>query len=305
MRVLVTGASGLVGSSVASALIGRGDEVVGLARNPEQARSGNAGVSWHQWDAAAERPPQAAFEGVDAVVNLVGEPIEQRWTDAAKERIRASRIPGTRSLVEAIAAAEPRPTALVSGSAVGYYGDKGDAIVDESGAPGSGFDSQVCVDWEAAASEVEAAGVRLVILRTGLILDRRRGLLKQLLPAFKLGLGGPLAGGGQYMPWIHIDDEVGLILWALDNAEVSGVLNATAPNPVTNREFSKALGKALGRPAVIPAPKLAVRLRFGSELSEAAAGGVRAVPRRAQDHGYEFRYPEVDGAFEAALARDG
>lgn len=302
MRVLITGASGLIGSSVADALLARADEVVGLSRSPERARETNPKVTWHRWEATRERPPGAALEGVDAVVNLVGEPLTQRWTDEVKERLRASRIRATRNLVEGMITAERPPNVLVSGSAVGYYGDTGDAIVDESGGAGAGFDAVLCVDWEAAAREVESADVRLVVLRTGLVLERTSGLLKEMLPAFKLGLGGPLAGGGQFMPWIHIDDVVGLILWAIDNDDVSGVFNATGPEPVTNSEFSKALGRAVGRPAFLPVPKLAVRLRYGGELSDVTAGGTRAVPRRATDLGYRFRYSEVGEALEAALS---
>ena len=183
---------------------------------------------------------------------------------------------------------------LVSQSAVGYYGDTGDAVIDESAPPSDRFDSQVCVAWEAAAREVESSGVRLAILRTGLVLDKDSGLLKELLVPFKLGVGGPLAGGGFYMPWITMHDEVGLLLWALDTKSASGVYNASAPNPVTNRELSKALGKALGRPAFMPVPKLAVVARLGSEMGAAATSGQRAVPRRAQDGGYEFRHPDVE-----------
>jgi uncharacterized protein (TIGR01777 family) len=242
------------------------------------------------------------LDGVDGIINLLGEPINQRWTDAAKERIRESRITATRNLVDAIAAAEAKPGVLVSQSAVGYYGDTGDAVIDESAPPSDRFDSQVCVEWEAAAREVEGAGVRLAITRTGLVLDKDHGLLKELLVPFKLGVGGPLAGGGFYMPWISLADEVGVLLWALDTASASGVYNATAPNPVTNRELSKALGRALGRPAVMPVPKLAVVARLGREMGDAATTGQRAVPRRALDEGYEFRFAEIDAAMAEALA---
>lgn len=302
MRVLVTGASGMIGSALADALLARGDQVVGLSRAPERARKARPRVDWHSWSPTLERPPEAALEGVDGVVNLVGEPINQRWTERAKERILASRATATRNLVGAILAAGEPPRVLVSQSAVGYYGDRGDAIVDESAPAGTSFDARVCVAWEAAAREIADSGIRLVVVRTGLVLDRRGGLLKQLLTPFRLGLGGPIAGGDQYMPWIHLDDEVGILLWALDNAEVSGEINATAPEPATNEELAKALGRTLGRPAVVPVPKLALRALLGGELAETAAGGVRAVPRRALDLGYEFRHPELDEALRAALA---
>jgi uncharacterized protein len=303
MRVLVTGASGFLGSAVCDALLARGDEIVGLTRDPQRARQGNPTVTWHAWNPAAERPPASALEGIDGVVNLVGEPIDQRWTEAAKQRIRDSRERSTKNLVDAISATEPRPKRLVSQSAVGYYGDRGEAVVDESTGPGSTFDAEVCVAWETAAREAEKVGVRVVVVRSGLVLDPEHGLLKQLLVPFKLGVGGPLAGGGQYMPWIHVDDEIRLLLWALDTDGASGTYNATAPNPVTNREFSKALGRVLGRPALIPVPKLALKARFGGELGEVAAGGQRTIPRRAMDAGFEFRYPELEPALSDLLRR--
>ena len=302
MRVLITGASGAIGEAVSDALLARGDEVVGLSRNPETARSRNLKVEWHAWNPALERPPAEALAGVDGVINLLGEPINQRWTDDAKERINESRETATSNLVDAIVAAPAKPRVLVSQSAVGYYGDTGDTIIDESAPPSDRFDSQVCVDWEAAARQVEGSGVRLVITRTGLVLDKDHGLLKELLVPFKLGVGGPLAGGKFYMPWISLADEVGLLLWALDTESASGVYNATAPNPVTNRELSKALGRALGRPAVMPVPKLAVVARLGREMGDAATTGQRAVPRRALDDGYEFRFAEIDAAMREALA---
>jgi uncharacterized protein (TIGR01777 family) len=296
MRVLVTGASGSLGSAVCDALLARGDEAVGLTRDPKRARRGNPTVTWWSWNPVVERPPAEALEGVDGVVNLVGESLAQRWTEEAKQRIRESRERATKNLVDALSAAEPRPSTLVSQSAVGFYGDRGEALVDESTGPGSSFDSEVCVAWEAAARDAEKAGVRVVILRTAPVLDRHHGLLKQLLLPFKLGVGGPLAGGGQYMPWIHVDDEVRLVLWALDNQGTSGTYNAVAPHSVTNREFSRALGRVLRRPAVVPVPELALKVRFGSELGEIVTGGQRAVPRRAVDEGFEFRHPELEPA---------
>ena len=193
-------------------------------------------MTWHAWDPVTERPPAAAFDGVDAVINLVGEEINQRWNEEVKKRIRESRIRATKNLVDGMLAADPSPKTLVSGAAVGYYGlENGDRILDEDSAAGSDFLAQVVVDWEAAATEAAKGGVRVATVRTGLVLDPEIGLLKQLLPIFKLGGGGPLAGGEQYMPWIHIDDEVALILWALDTEGISGPINLSAPNPVTNR----------------------------------------------------------------------
>jgi hypothetical protein len=296
VKVLVTGASGMIGSALCDALLVRGDTVVGLARDPTRARGTNPRVTWHAWEPTLERPPAAAFEGVDGVVNLLGEKIDQRWSEAAKRRIMESRRTGTHNLVGTIAGLERKPRVLVSQSAIGYYGNRGEAIVDESSEPGEGFDAEVTKEWEKAAREAEGSSVRLTIVRTGHVLDPSGGFLGQLLTPFKLGVGGPLAGGSQYVSWIHVEDEVGILLWALDNERVSGVINATAPNPVTNKALSKALGKALGRPAVLPIPGFTLDLMYGRELGQVLRGGQRVLPRRALDLGYEFRHPELDEA---------
>jgi uncharacterized protein (TIGR01777 family) len=296
VKVLVTGASGFIGSALCDALLVRGDTVVGLTRDPQRARSTNPSVTWHAWEPTLERPPAAAFEGVDGVVHLLGEKINQRWSAEAKVRILESRRTGTHNLVGTIAGLERRPQVLVSQSAIGYYGDRGASLVDESTEPGDGFDSEVVREWEKAAHEIDGAGVRLVVVRTGHVLDPRGGFLGPQLTPFKLGVGGPLAGGNQYVSWIHIDDEVGILLWALESDKVSGVVNATAPNPVTNKVFSKALGKALGRPAVVPVPGLTVDLMYGKEFGHVLRGGQRVMPRRALDLGYEFRHPDLDEA---------
>ncbi len=301
MKVLVTGATGLIGSALCDSLLTRGDDVVGLTRDPDQARRSRPGIAWRQWEPTLERPPADAFDGVDGVVNLLGEKINQRWTDTAKRKIMETRRTGTHNLVQAIAALEQRPAVLVSQSAVGYYGDRGDALVDEATGPGTSFDAEVVLEWEKAAKEIEGSGVRLAILRSGQILDAGGGLLAELLPPFKLGVGGPLAGGAQYLSWIHAEDEVGILLWALDTEEVSGVLNATAPNPATNRDFSKALGSALGRPAVVPVPGFVLDLKFGGEFGVVLRGGQRVVPKRALELGYEFKHPELDEALRDLL----
>jgi uncharacterized protein len=301
MRVLVTGASGMIGSALCDALLARGDEVVGLSREPDRARSTNPTVRWHAWDATHERPPLEALEGADAVVNLIGEEINQRLTPDAKHRIRDSRVRATKNLIDGITAIGDGPRVLVSQCAVGYYGDRGEAMIDESTPPGEEWLSQLCVEWEASALQAESSGVRVVVLRTGLYLDPEGGLLKQLLLPFRLGIGGPLGGGRQYMPWIHRDDERGLLLWALDNDQVSGAVNAAAPNPVTNRDFSKALGRVLRRPAIVPAPRLAVATIRGAELADAVLASLRVVPRRALDLGFAFRFPELEPALRELL----
>jgi uncharacterized protein (TIGR01777 family) len=302
MRVLVTGASGMIGSALCDALLARGDEVVGLTREPQRARQKNPTVRWHAWQPTTERPPAEALDGVEGVVNLVGEEINQRLTDQAKVRIRESRLTGTRNLLHGIEAAATKPNVFIGQSAIGYYGDRGAQILDEESPPGeNGFVTEVPIDWEAAEREADGIVPRVVIFRTGLVLTKRGGLLRQLLLPFKLGVGGPIAGGEQFMSWIHIEDEIGLILWALDDERVSGTVNATAPSPVTNREFSKALGRALRRPAAFPVPKLAVTAMRGRELADAVVGGARVLPRRALDLGYEFRHPDLDEALTAAL----
>jgi uncharacterized protein (TIGR01777 family) len=301
MRVLVTGATGLIGSAVCDALLARGDEVVGLTRDPAKARSGNPTVNWHAWQASSERPPPEALAGVDGVVNLIGEEINQRLTDQAKRRILESRVTSAKNLIQGIEASPEKPKVFIGQSAIGYYGDRGAKMLDEESRAGEGFAAEVPIQWEEAEREVEKLGLRTVILRTGLVLTKHGGLVKQLLLPFKLGLGGPISSGEQYMSWIHLDDEVSLILWALDDERVSGIVNATAPNPVTSREFAKALGRAVHRPAVIPTPKLAVAALRGRELADVVAGGARVMPRRATDLGFEFRYTEIDPALEAAL----
>jgi uncharacterized protein len=296
MRVLVTGASGRIGKALCGELLGRGDEVVGLTRSPDKARETEPRMTWHAWEPTLERPDAAAFEGVEGVINLVGEPINQRWTDEAKQRIMDSRKVATHNLVGTIEGLATKPKVLVSQSAVGYYGNRGDETIDESSTPGDSFDARVCVEWEAAAHEVEAAGVRLAIVRTGQVMEPDGGILGELLLPFKLGVGGPLAGGKQYVPWIHISDEVGILTWALDDDKVSGVVNGSAPNPVTNKEWSKALGRALHRPAILPIPGFAVEIKFGKEFGKVAQGGQRVIPKRTEELGYAFRFPEIDGA---------
>lgn len=296
MRVLVTGASGFIGSALCGALLARGDTVVGLTRDPQEALHRNPAVEWHRWEPMLERPPAEAFEGVEGVVNLLGEKINQRWSEESKRRIMESRRTGTRNLIGTLAGLERKPRVLVNQSAIGFYGDRGEAIVDESADGGEGFDSEVVREWEKAASEAEAIGIRLVVVRTGHVLASSGGLLGELLPPFKLGLGGPIAGGRQYMSWIHLEDEVGILLWALDEQRVSGVVNATAPNPVTNGELAKGLGRALGRPAAMPVPGFVLDLKFGSEFGKVLRGGQRVMPRRARDLGYQFRFEQLDAA---------
>jgi uncharacterized protein (TIGR01777 family) len=290
MRVTVTGASGLIGSRLVQALQQRGDEVTILSRGREV-----------RWEPTQGPAPREALDGRDAVVHLAGENVAPRWSADARRRIRESRELGTRNLVAGLASADPRPRTLVSSSAVGYYGPHGDEPVDEDTPPGDDFLAQVCVAWEREAQRAEELGLRVVRVRTGVVLDRDGGALAKMLPPFRLGLGGPVAGGRQYMPWIHVDDVVGIYLAALDGPGWTGPVNATAPEPVTNKAFSEALGRALHRPAAAPVPRLAIKALYG-DMAAIVTEGQRALPRRTQALGYEFRRPDLDEALRAALA---
>lgn len=301
MRVLITGASGTIGSALANELIAGGHTVLGLSRNPAQAARKLPAVDWHAWQ-PPQPPPERALAGCDAVVNLIGERIDQRLTRAAKERIRRSRVDATRALVDAIAALpeNDRPRALISQSAVGYYGDRGDEELDEESTPGSDFLAQVCVEWEAAARQASAHGLRVAVLRTGLVLSKNSGLLARLVPIFKLGLGGKIGSGRQWMPWIHLADELGLLRWLVEGAG-EGTFNATAPNPVRNAEFTRTLARVVRRPALLPVPRFALDLAFGRELAAALVSSQRALPKRALEGGYRFRFERLDAALSDLL----
>jgi uncharacterized protein len=299
VKVTVTGATGLIGSALVARLRERGDEVTVLSRDPRRAGD-RLGVEAAGWDPIADPAPSEALAGRDGVVHLAGESVARRWTDEAKRTIRDTRVVGTRNLVAGLRAARPRPAVLACASAVGLYGPRGKEPIDESAPAGADFLADVCVEWEREAAAAAQLGMRLVVVRTGVVLARSGGALARMLPPFRAGLGGPVAGGRHYMPWIHIDDAVGIYLAALDDRRWSGAVNATAPAPVTNREFSKALGRALGRPAITPVPGLALRLLFG-EMAQVLVSGQRAVPSRAQELGYRFAHPQLDEALGTAL----
>lgn len=302
MRVTVTGATGLIGRRLVAALVRRGDEVTVLSRDPERARGRfAAGVETAAWDPLGAPAPSDALAGRDGVIHLAGEPVAQRWSDAAKDRIRTSRETGTANLVAGLRAADPRPGVLVSASAVGYYGPRGDEELDESSPPGDDFLASVCVAWERAAQAAEQLGIRVAIVRTGVVLDPEGGALAKMLPPFRAGVGGPVAGGRQWMPWIHVDDLVAIYLAALEGNDWRGPHNATAPAPATNRQLSKALGRALHRPALAPVPRLALRALYG-EMEQIVTTGQRALPRRPLALGFRFAHPELDEALRSALA---
>ncbi|HEV8634190.1 MAG TPA: TIGR01777 family oxidoreductase [Chloroflexota bacterium] len=293
MRVAVGGASGLIGRALTAALRARGDAVVALGR-----RSGDL-----SWDPNAGPPPATAVDGLEAFVHLAGEPVaSRRWTVQQKRRIRDSRVVGTRHAVEGFRAAAARPATFVCASAVGYYGDRGDEPLDERSSAGDDFLSRVCVDWEAEARRAAELGVRVVSLRTGIVLARDGGALPLLARPFRFFVGGPLGSGRQWMPWIHLTDEVGLILHALDTPALQGPVNLVAPGPVRNRVFAHALGRVLGRPAIVRAPGPALRLVLGERV-EALLASQRLRPAVAEATGYRFRFVELEPALRDLFDR--
>ena len=292
MRVLITGATGFVGRALVHALMERGDQRVALTRDPERARMALPGlVHAHAWDPLAGPPSY----GVDAVVNLMGESVVGRWTQRKRSAILESRETATRNLVQGMRdAAGAVPRTLVSASAVGYYGHRGEEELTEDAPPGEGFLSGVCVQWETAASEA-SSGTRVVLLRTGLVAGRGGGFLAPLSRLTRFGLGGPTGSGRQWWPWVHLDDVVGLILHALDNEAVQGPLNVCAPGPARQREVASALGRVLRRPAFAPAPAFALRLALG-EFATELLNSRRVLPAAALASGYAFRHKDLDVA---------
>jgi uncharacterized protein (TIGR01777 family) len=257
------------------------------------------GVRLSVWDSTRGEPPAESLQDVDAVVHLAGEPVAQRWTAHARQAIRESRVTGTRNLVQALAKLPKKPEVLVCASAVGYYGDRGDEILNESSSPGGDYLAQLCVDWEKEAQSAEASGIRVVRVRTGLVLDARGGALPRMLPPFRMGLGGKLGSGQHWMSWIHLEDLAALFQFALANP-VSGPLNGVAPNPVINAGFTRALAAAVHRPAIFPVPAFALRLLFG-EMSQILLASQRALPQAAERAGFRFRYPELAPALADVL----
>ena len=294
MRVVVTGGTGFIGSKLCENLVAKGHEVVLFTRDASRSRdevhpkvrvvSWAPGAAWESW-----------VDGAGAIVNLAGENIAQRWTEAAKRRIVASRVDAAARICAAIERAAVKPSVLVNAAAVGYYGPCGDETVDENSPPGTDFLATTCVAWEAAAKKAEALGLRVALIRAGVVLGGGGGALAKMLPPFKAFAGGPIGSGKQWMSWIHRDDLVALFVFAIENANAHGPINGTAPNPVTMKEFAKALGHALHRPSLFPAPAAAVRLLLG-EMATVVLDGQRVVPRKAEGLGFKFRFTEVDAA---------
>ena len=299
MNVAITGSTGLIGSALVPRLTSRGHGVVRLVRRTPAIASAERLARWNP-DTGAVEP---GLDGVDAVVHLAGESVAGgRWTEARKRRIRESRVPPTRKLCETLARQPTPPRVLLCASAIGYYGNRGDQVLREESAPGAGFLPDVCREWEAAAEPAVRRGIRVVHLRIGLVLSPKGGALAAMLPVFRLGLGGPVGSGAQWMSWIGMDDTLGAILHALMNEALAGPVNLVAPAPVTNREFARTLARVLRRPAIFPFPAFAARLVFGQMADELLLASARVEPARLQATGYAFRDATLEGALRRLLA---
>ncbi len=300
MRVLVTGATGFVGRRLCEVLHQEGHEVTALSRDPASARRKVPALqNAFAWDPETGPPPPEVFAAVAAVVNLAGESVVGRWTESKQQAIRNSRVVGTRHLVRGIAAASTRPRALISASAIGFYGDRGDEELTEESAPGQDFLARTCQEWEQEAQRAADLGVRVVTPRIGIVLGPGGGALDAMLLPFKLGAGGPLGSGRQWWSWVHRDDLIKLISFALDS-NCEGALNATAPHPVRQKDFAKVLGRVLHRPAFLPAPAFALKIVLGGFSTELLSSK-RVHPRKTQDAGFLFRFPELYDALADAL----
>ena len=301
MRVVITGGSGLIGSALAREMGSSGHEVVVLTRDPSRVKTLPPGTRAVQWDGKTARGWSSLLDEGTAIVHLAGDAIaEGRWTDEKKRRIRQSRVESGQAVMAAIQEAKSRPRVLLQGSAVGYYGACGDEVVEESHPPGNDFLAEVCVEWEASTAGAEALGVRRPVLRTGIVLSDQGGALPRMALPFRLMAGGPLGNGRQWFPWIHVADEVGAIRFLIEREEAGGPFNLSSPDPLTSRDFGRALGRVLMRPSFAPAPGFALRLLLG-EMADALLHGQRAVPRRLLDLGYVFRYREAVEALRNLL----
>lgn len=297
MRIAVTGSTGMVGSAVVERLTRSGHEVVRVVRGGSGAGKGSI-----RWDLAAGTIDAAGLEGIDAAIHLAGENISAgRWNAARKTAIRDSRVKGTSLLCDALAGCSRPPGVLICASATGYYGDRGEELLTEDSPPGSGFLAEVCREWEGACAPAVRKGIRVVHLRTGVVLSAEGGALAKMLPLFRAGLGGVLGNGRQYMSWVALEDLAGIVLHALAREELRGPVNAVAPRPVTNREFTRALAGRLSRPAFLPVPAFALRLALGEMADALLLSGARVVSRRLEETGYRFLHPEIGEALEAVL----
>lgn len=302
-RVIITGGTGLIGRRLAADLVEGGYEVIVLSRNPGRATNLPAGVQAVAWDARTAVGWGELAEGAAAIVNLAGENIgESRWSEERKRRILESRLNAGAAVVEAVKAAGTKPRVVIQSSAVGYYGPRGDEVVTEETPPGDDFLANVCKQWEASTAAVETMGVRRAVIRTGVVLSTEAGALPRLLLPFRLFAGGRLGSGRQWWPWIHIADEVRAIRFLIETETAQGPFNLCAPNPLTNAEFGRVLGRVMGRPAVLPAPAFAIRLVFG-EMATVVLDGQRVVPHRLQEMGFDFLFPEAEAALRNLLGK--
>ncbi len=300
MKIFVTGATGLIGRALVDSLRNEGHSIVTVSRKPDNSRL-PPGVELYQCDLMAGPPPAEALAGVEAIVHLAGEPIaDERWTTLKKQRIRDSRVIGTKNLVDGLSLMQTKPSLLVGASAVGFYGDRGDEALDEDSSPGNDFLSQICQEWEREEARASELGMRVAQVRTGVVLSTEGGALARMLPSFRLGVAGPLGSGKQWFPWVHIADVVGILRHAIVNSAVSGPVNAVAPGVVTNAEFTRTLAGVLHRPAFLPAPAFLLRLALG-EMAEMLLASQRVVPKVAVATGYQFLYPTLSTALNQLL----
>lgn len=300
MKLVITGATGFVGSALCARLLQRGDNLTLLTRHAPRNGSTPA-KSWCHWTPGMDGEWETVCDGADGVINLAGEPIAaKRWTENQKRRIHSSRIDATRSIVDAIGRAKRKPAFLLNASAVGYYGPHGDEVITEEAQAGTDFLASVCRDWEAEAQKVEPMGIRVVRLRTGVVLGSGGGALAKMALPFRFFVGGPLGSGNQWMSWIHLEDEIGLILHLMETTQAVGAVNATAPNPATMGDFCRTLGKVMHRPPWAPVPALALRLMLG-EMADMLLTGQRVIPAAAEQLGYTFRYPNLYDALKACM----
>lgn len=292
-HILLTGGSGFIGQQLVPTLLSAGHTITVFTRNPKK----TSAVFQQQVTTIDNLEGLSADDHFDAVINLAGEGIgDRRWTDSVKQQLRDSRLLTTASLVEYFQRANQKPAVFISGSAIGVYGLHGDEKLDEQATGDDSFSSKLCRDWEAQAAEAEALGIRCCYLRTGVVLGKNGGALSKMLPPFKMALGGPMGSGQQWMSWVHMDDLVNAIVYALETPSINGPINGTAPNPVTNKAFSKALGAALNRPAIIPMPAFVLKLMMGEMAEELLLSGQRVVPAKLTQSGFEFKYPQLDDA---------
>ena len=298
MKIVVSGSTGLVGSALQPVLVRAGHDVVPLVRRPPA-----PGERAIQWNPARGTIDRAGLEGADAVIHLAGENVFGRWTPAKKNRIRDSRVLGTQLVSDALAGLNRRPRTLLAASAVGYYGDRGDEMLTEKSAPGEDFLAHVSREWEAATGAATRAGIRVVNLRFGIVLTATGGALAKMLPPFRLGLGGHIGSGNQYVSWIAMDDVLAAIVFALSTETLVGPVNMTSPNPVTNRELAKALGKVLGRPAIVAVPSFALRMAFGPEGAGMLQSGQRVLPERLRAAGFRYRHETIEATLRDELVK--